>query len=654
MNGKFETNLHVYSIEAPQEIHVEGQYGSSFKAKITRKSQSPDSIEKVELVKGVSLKTNAYYFIKCPSELLDKELQQQFVDREFESGTSINHVAERLTSRHGKNPFQITKMMGKGVLNYQSKKRPCLIYQYAGDEGVTNYSLATQWQELHVWKSREFLTFARGFARAVQVLHNQGIVHSFLVPRNIIMQKNQAKSLSVAQKNYWIVGFGYARHADAAARRTDTIHLQFGSKDIGEDQWYRAPECRSSHSHTVFGYASDIYSIGAILYSLLLDRRDIADSYNMGWDVLHSPPTDTRLLKKRISEAVKNKQPELLKDNENILKIIDSCLRSEAEDRFSCVEELIEAIDIAIAVDNISDEEQPANKPSNANLRPFDSDTLKKHINKYFAGKDEHKLPSYFAELGDSLLDNLAVSYGGLYRGHYEVYGHRDRIVTSLCRLLGRARKGDTYQTMTLPDYWTDSNLGSLGRFLTMNKHMARYGIKIKRLFLVSDHFHKLSEEEQVVLEDQLHALMDLENDQSGGEKNFEIRVYIEEGEKIADFERNGELVAFLAPQKKIEQENEDLSNTICLNFFSTAKEVWNNGRVTVKRAIKKVRYWSPTLIKRENQFQESRSRFDQDWQDAMSLRTFILGKSEPGTPEQKPSVPEDILLSKLLGKEAS
>ncbi|MBL8212440.1 MAG: hypothetical protein JNK87_17120 [Bryobacterales bacterium] len=644
-----DLNRKEYLLSDLEEIHAEGQYGASFRAVVAKKSAGRETAKAdgrvvgVDAVEGQDLTDGTTYFIKCPSENLDDVSQQEFVDREYDSGPSINYAAHRIKN----SPFGIVRMIGKGSLfNYSAKRgdeaRPCLIYAYAGKSTKTRQTLAALRPAKHTWGSMPFLDLARAFARAVQVLHNQGIVHSFIVPRNIICVSGPPKFLG--KDRFTLVGFGYARHSDAAARRTDIADPKDGGDTRAtEDQWYRAPECRQGQSHARFGYTADLYSIGAILYSLLLDRGT-----EDGWDVLRRPPADTRLLKRRIFQVAEAMQKNLLWENENILKIIDSCLRYRDEDRFSCVEELIEAIDIARAVDPAWRGAR-APKPGPAKTeQEFASLISGQQVVDKEEGASDRAYPSYFLQLRRSLAESMAGSYAGLGRGHFEVYGHRDRIVTSLCRLLGSVRKG-SYQTMTLPDYWTDANLGSLGRFLTMNKHMARNGVTIKRLFLVSDEFHKLGEEEQLVLEEQLRALEHLEREDkeraTRAAEKFQLRVQVERREeKIADFERNGELVAFLAPE-----ENQP-AETVCLNFFSTARETRMNGRVAVKRIIRKVRYWNPEAVRRGPQFNRSSTRFDADWDDAVSLRTFILGKPETAGDARKPRKPEHIKLGELLG----
>lgn len=641
----------VQPLKKIDEIHVKGQYGVSFRAEKGIATQEPvDGATILDFATVLSSNNPETYFIKCPDPKLSRERQEKFVNQEFENGSSINHVADRLKDER----FTINKMIGKGVLHDPQRgteDQPCLIYEYAGSKEEINCTLARKWQNAYLGSAMGFLTFADRFARAVQVLHNQGIVHTFLVPRNIIWD-GQQRNISLLNGRFTLVGFGYARYADAAGRHTDEGREESQFKVADEDNWFRAPECRGGHSHAAFGYPADIYSIGATLYSVLLARD------SNGLDVLKRPPTDDRLLKQRVAKHLADErehlqqQEDLLQENENILKIIDNCLRYDADDRYSCVEELIEAIQIATRAN-------PSVNCGEAELRVGLNETGSTELVQVPGSTGDesdfvktvwtHKFTDsitqqYFSDLKINLAEVLGQRYAGLGRGHFEVYGHRDRIVTSLCRLLGSAQDGDLYRTMTLPDYWTDANLGSLGRFLTMNKHMARHGVKIERLFLASQDFHNLPEEEQVVLEEQLRALQDLEAQSPEFGRNLVLKVLKVSEERIADFELNGELVAYL--ESRSPHGNDDktrLKRTICLNFFSTAKEEWRNGRVMVRRTIKKARYWNPEKVSRTEQFKASVRHFENYLETAELLKYFIYPQGQPTSPSQ-------IYLDDLIG----
>ena len=680
-------------------IHVSGQYGLSYRAlrfhddldSDESNSGSESDIEETGLgatiaefrFVGELTEAPTNCFIKCPPESLTSFDQEEFVQNEFENGSAINHAAERAETKDDDSShsvsFTMSKLIGRGTLTVSEEaitQHPCLIYEYAGDRLKTNQTVATKRTAKYEGTAKHFLEFARAFAEAVKVLHNQGIVHTCIVPQNIVWSPNgtrgegESGSIRNLTGSFTLVGFGYARVTDAASRVSE-------SRVSEKDNWFRAPECREGPAHVAFGYAADIYSIGANLYALLVNPAE--HEKDKALTVLSDPITDERRLKIAIAKHLRYANEELVCENENILKIIDNCLRHDPEHRYSCVEELIEAINIAIEADRgtESSAQEFVSKRDDLDI----VSTMKE------VAKTDRETLTYFHTLRKKFADDLVDTYARLGRGHLEVYGHRDRIVTSLCQLLGSAKPGFKYCTMTLPDYWTDENLGSLGRFLTMNKHMARNGIEIERLFLVSCDFHSLPEREQAVLEEQLNALKEIESEAKATEDNgrhalekgtesrnenmsgrkrvtpMTIKVLEVQEQVIADFERNGELVAYMEEIGKDESasrnaedtpssdittpQDSERSNvgkpTVCLNFFSTAKEVWNNGQVTVRRTIRKVRYWNPTALQRSTRFGHSQAKFKAGMDNAQMLEKYIF-------PDGSNTGPRQLNLQKLIG----
>jgi serine/threonine protein kinase/tetratricopeptide (TPR) repeat protein len=92
-------------------------------------------------------------------------------------------------------------------------------------------------------------------ARAVQSAHSQGLLHRDLKPGNILLDGRGEPLVS---------DFGLAKWLDAASDLTRTLTI-FGTPGYIAPEQARGPTVRS-------GTASDIYSLGAILFDLLAGR----------------------------------------------------------------------------------------------------------------------------------------------------------------------------------------------------------------------------------------------------------------------------------------------------------------------------------------------------------------------------------------------
>ena len=112
---------------------------------------------------------------------------------------------------------------------------------------------------------------------------------------------------------------------------------------------------------------------------------------------------------------------------------------------------------------------------------------------------------------------------------------------------------------------------------------------------------------------------------------------------EIVEFESNGELVAILQPSAR--SVNSKAADTICLNFFSTAKEIWKNGRVTVKRTIKKARYWDANEIRRVPQFEASLKKFEEKLKRAELIEEYVFRTGQTKDLEK-------VSLSSLIGSD--
>lgn len=124
-----------------------------------------------------------------------------------------------------------------------------------------------------------------GVARAVEHLHQQGILHRDLKPSNIL--------LDAAEQPY-VTDFGLAKVFVPGSEITAT-------GVIAGTPSYMAPEQATGHG-TAVGPAADVYSLGAILYELLTGRPPFREDNPMDTllEVLSREPTLPRQLSGRV------------------------------------------------------------------------------------------------------------------------------------------------------------------------------------------------------------------------------------------------------------------------------------------------------------------------------------------------------------------
>gem|GEM_PF-1767370 len=128
----------------------------------------------------------------------------------------------------------------------------------------------------------------RQVANALQAAHEQGIVHRDLKPDNIMLVHDAALSLGERAK---VLDFGIAKLAQSAAgpQNATQAGLVFGTPI------YMSPEQAKSTASA--GPASDVYSLGCILFELLVGRPPFDGSMAelIAHHILSTPPVPSTL-----------------------------------------------------------------------------------------------------------------------------------------------------------------------------------------------------------------------------------------------------------------------------------------------------------------------------------------------------------------------
>jgi hypothetical protein len=171
-----------------------------------------------------------------------------------------------------------------------------------------------------------------------------------------------------------------------------------------------------------------------------------------------------------------------------IAKIIDKCLRDAETDQYLCCEDIIEEMDLLDLdansdpkVDELDGVEGAEHVQAIANeMQAKGSDFLKLRY--------ENSGSTLFHSIWISRVEQLKSSFAALSRKHYEIHGDREELIDHLTRALAGLREDDVYLTLTHPSYWSQNNLGSHGRFLSMNQMIAvRRRVHTIRLFVLND-----------------------------------------------------------------------------------------------------------------------------------------------------------------------
>ena len=182
---------------------------------------------------------------------------------------------------------------------------------------ITGQTLAAQLQGRPL-APREAVRMLIDVVRAIQYAHDQGVLHRDLKPSNILLGRSG---------NLYVADFGLAKRDQDAGSLT-------GSGDLLGTPSYMSPEQASGRAaRGQVGVASDVYSLGAILYHMVTGRPPFQSSSPVDTVlmVIEQDPVSPRQLNRRVDRDLE--------------VIIMRCLQKPQDLRYDSAGELAEDLE---------------------------------------------------------------------------------------------------------------------------------------------------------------------------------------------------------------------------------------------------------------------------------------------------------------------
>jgi serine/threonine protein kinase len=245
-----------------------------------------------------------------------------------------------------------------------SLDNPNIVSIYSvGEDGPVHYiamqfvrgaTLAQLFSSRGMLKTREALEIVKAVAGALGHAHARRMIHRDIKPENIMITE---------EGRVIVADFGLARPMDVRTKITqDGLFL-------GTPQYASPEQCEGLE----LGPESDLYSLGVVMYEIL------------GGVTPHKADTPLALFRKIISEEpkpLKELNPNL---SDTVISIVSRLLAKKKENRFRTADELVRALDAAIA-------EETAVVSSDTLATP--SDNLSRHVTELMQLRAKTELPS--------------------------------------------------------------------------------------------------------------------------------------------------------------------------------------------------------------------------------------------------------------------
>jgi serine/threonine protein kinase len=271
---------------------------------------------------------------------------------------------------------------------------------------------------------------------ALLAVHQRGVVHNDIWHRNVMLDQDGQIVL---------IDFG-----EAIFR---TAH-RFLEKPDRKDPWI-APEWISSRMRP--SRRADVFAVGGVLFWLACGSEP------------PMPDPNRERAKQDIEAKIKERNPALLAQNILIADVIARCRRYDRNARITDTESLRREL-------------ITYGRPATATDPMQTGRRIVRNARSLSMG--QHR---FLARWADIVLRRAERHLEDLSSGVIDISGGHEEVVSGAVDAIASLKEGDEYLALSTSKFWKPGNIGVRGRFFSMTHQCAQRGVKIRRVFLLTE-----------------------------------------------------------------------------------------------------------------------------------------------------------------------